>query len=228
MRYYSEGGLDLRYGTESSAGIDLPFYDAEMETVVLQPGETKLIKTGIHMEIPDMHVGFLDTRSSTGKAGVDLMCRTIDWDYRGNIRLMVINHGGEPLTIERGQFIAQIVIMKLNEDRKLERVSSPDELSKTDRGDKGFGSTGGGLAEESKVFNLDSLPMSVRMAVQFLAKNTRAESVHAELTEVEAFFMESNRSAVSHVIGSAIGGETRLHLSNNKVLTIKRVKNDKE
>lgn len=146
MRYYSEGGIQLRYGTVSSAGIDLPFYDAELESVTLQPGETKLIKTGIHMEIPEGHVGFLDTRSSSGKAGIDLMCRTIDSDYRGNIRLMIINHSENELTIERGQFIAQMVIMKLNEDRVLEEVDSPNSLSITDRGNKGFGSTGHGLA----------------------------------------------------------------------------------
>lgn len=146
MKYYSEGGIQLRYGTESSAGVDLPFYDAEVDKVVLQPGETKLIKTGIHMEIPEGHVGFLDTRSSSGKAGIDLMCRTIDSDYRGNIRLMIINHSDKELTIERGQFIAQMVIMKLNEDRVLEEVDSPDSLSDTTRGDKGFGSTGNGLA----------------------------------------------------------------------------------
>lgn len=222
MKYYSEGGIQLRYGTESSAGIDLPFYDADMEEVVLQPGETRLIKTGIHMEIPDMHVGFLDTRSSTGKVGVDLMCRTIDWDYRGNIRLMVINHGAEPLTIERGRFIAQIVIMRLNEDRELQQVASPEELSKTSRGDKGFGSTGGGLEEGNRVFNLDSLPVSVKRAVEFLRDNSSIQRVGAELTDEEVFMLESNRSAVCHVIGSTLGGETRLDMIAPNSLVIRR------
>lgn len=142
MRYYSEGGIELRYGTASSAGIDLPFYDAEVEKIVLRPGETKLIKTGIHMEIPEGYVGFLDTRSSSGKAGIDLMCRTIDSDFRSGIRLMIINHSKTDVIIERGQYIAQIIIMKLQDDRVLEMTSSPDELSKTERGENGFGSTG--------------------------------------------------------------------------------------
>lgn len=150
MKYYSEGGIQLRYGTEASAGIDLPFYDAEVEKIVLQPGETRLIKTGIHMEIPEGHVGFLDTRSSTGKAGIDLMCRTIDADFRAGIRLMVINHSKNELVIERGQFIAQMVIMKLQDDRTLEMVSNPSELSETKRGSGSFGSTGKGLLSANK------------------------------------------------------------------------------
>ena len=142
MKYYSESGLELRYGTEHSAGLDLPFYDPELESVTLQPGETRLLKTGIHLEMPEGHVGILDTRSSSGKAGIDLMCRIIDNDYRGNIRLMVINHSGEPLTISRGSYIAQIVIIEMGKDRGLDKVSSPSELSETSRGTGGFGSTG--------------------------------------------------------------------------------------
>ena len=148
MKYFSESGIELRYGSPFSAGIDLPFYDEKLEEVVLMPGDTKLIKTGVHMEIPVGYVGFLDTRSSSGKAGIDLMCRTIDSDFRGNIRLLIINHSQNPITIGRGQFIAQIVIMKLQDDRMLEKVSSLDELTPTERGENGFGSTGKGIGTE--------------------------------------------------------------------------------
>lgn len=145
IKYYSESEYSLRYGTEDSAGLDLPFYDSALEEVIIQPGETKLIKTGIHMEIPKGYAGFLDTRSSTGKAGLDLMARTIDADFRGNIRLMVINHSSKVVTIKRGTYVAQIIILKLYDNKKLDRVSNLNELTETERGNNGFGSTGGGI-----------------------------------------------------------------------------------
>lgn len=209
MKYYSESGLELRYGTPSSAGIDLPFYDAEIEEVVLQPGETRLIKTGIYMEIPDGHVGFLDTRSSSGKAGVDLMCRTIDWDYRGNIRLMVINHDPKPLTIKRGQFLAQIVIMKLNEDRELERVNSPEELSKTDRGDKGFGSTGKGIVQEDDPYK--GMPDVCRRILETIDSNPNVNHcIPVKIDELDA--LEEHIDSISHAIGRKMGGNIKLDL----------------
>lgn len=142
MKYFSESKYELMYGTEESAGLDLPFYDPDLECVVLQPGESKLLKTGIHLEIPKGHVGILDTRSSAGKAKLDLLCRTIDSDFRGNIRLMIINNNQIPIQINQGDYVAQIIIIKLSDDRKLQKVEDLEKLSTTARGHGGFGSTG--------------------------------------------------------------------------------------
>jgi dUTP pyrophosphatase len=141
MKYFKLGEQGVTYGNEQAAGIDLPFYDDELEEVTLQPLERRMLKTGVHMEIPDGYEGHLDTRSSSAKAGMALLCHTVDQDYRGNIRLMVINLSGEPMTIKRDQCIAQIIIKPVARV-SLERVDSLEELSATARGDKGFGSTG--------------------------------------------------------------------------------------
>lgn len=144
MRYYSKSGLELRKGTESSAGYDLPFYDEEQEIIAIQPGEIQTVKTGMHLEIPENHVGILDVRSHVGKLKIDLMCRIIDSDYRGDIKLMMVNHGDKPITIKRGEYIAQIIVTNCYQAKTI-KVDSPDLLTETKRGTGGFGHTGGGI-----------------------------------------------------------------------------------
>ena len=78
MRYYSESGLPLRRGTKFSAGLDLPFYDPNNETCTINPGEVVKVPTGVYLEPTPGVVAFLDSRSSTSKLKLDLMCRTID------------------------------------------------------------------------------------------------------------------------------------------------------
>jgi len=129
------------YGTDHAAGADL--YACLDETVSIDNGETKMIGTKIALEIPDGYAGFVYARSGlsckkglapANKVGV------IDSDYRGEIKVALHNHNitGEPLKVENGERIAQIVIapyIKADFD-----IS--EELCDTDRGESGFGSTG--------------------------------------------------------------------------------------
>ena len=129
------------YGTEYAAGADL--YACLDETVSIGCGETKMIGTGIAVEIPEGMVGLVYARSGlackkglapANKVGV------IDSDYRGEIKVALHNHNGsgDALSVENGERIAQIVItpyIKADFDEV-------DELEDTSRGEKGFGSTG--------------------------------------------------------------------------------------
>lgn len=129
------------YGTEYAAGADL--YACLDEPVSIGCGETVMIKTGIAMEIPDGYVGLVFARSGmackrglapANKVGV------IDSDYRGEIMVALHNHNalGEAVEITNGERIAQIAIVPyLKAD-----FEETDELSDTNRGSKGFGSTG--------------------------------------------------------------------------------------
>jgi len=140
LNYFSESG-EIAYNSEGAAGLDLPFFDVDREEIILGHNESMMIKTGIYVEIPIGHVGLLDTRSSTGKAKVDLLCRTIDPDFRGNIRLMVINHNEYPVCIKRGDLVAQILILPCPQ-LSLNRVNSIEDLTTTVRAGGSFGSTG--------------------------------------------------------------------------------------
>ncbi len=126
-------------GTPYSAGLDLCACLEQPHT--LMPGEIAVIPTGIAMEIPCGQVGLVFARSGLGiKHGVALAngVGVIDSDYRGEIKIGLINQGASPYTIAHGERIAQLAVMP---------VSFPDielvkELSSTQRGEGGFGSTG--------------------------------------------------------------------------------------
>ena len=128
------------YGSACAAGADLVACTEETQTV-LQPGETKLIPTGIAMAIPAGYVGLIYARSGiackrglapANKVGV------IDSDYRGEILVALYNQSGVPQTIERGERIAQIVITPY----LTVQFEQAPELDSTVRGEGGFGSTG--------------------------------------------------------------------------------------
>lgn len=127
------------YGTDDSAGADL--YAGEDGVVLIVPGETKLISTGISMEIPKGYVGLLVARSSmavkrdlapANKVGV------IDSDYRGEIKVALHNSGSQLQIIEVNERIAQLVIVPYLKATFEDAV----ELSDSERGEGGFGSTG--------------------------------------------------------------------------------------
>lgn len=142
MNYTSESEFGISYATENSAGLDLPFYDPEVEEVVAKPGERVSLKTGIAIEFPEGTYGEIDSRSSTSKLLLLPLCRTIDGDYRGNIRTVFVNTGTEDVVIKRGDYLFQIII-KPYESVLPFRVS-PGQLTETVRGDKGFGHSGRG------------------------------------------------------------------------------------
>lgn len=127
------------YATKGSAGMDLR---ANLqEDVVIAPGERKLISTGLFIELPVGYEAQIRPRSGLAlKKGVTVLNSpgTIDADYRGEIGIILINHGEESFTVANGERIAQMVIAK-HETVEFEQVESLDE---TERGSGGFGSTG--------------------------------------------------------------------------------------
>lgn len=133
-----EGDFLPRYMTEWSAGMDL-FAAVEGE-VVLNPGERKLIPTGIALSIPEGYEGQIRPRSGLAlRLGVTLVNTpgTVDADYRGEIGVLLINFGQEPFRVRRGDRIAQLVIAPICQAH-LEPV---EELDPTPRGGGGFGHT---------------------------------------------------------------------------------------
>ena len=133
-------GLQLpTYATEKSAGMDL---SAALEDALeLGPGERALVPTGLSIGLPEGYEAQIRPRSGLAiKHGVTVLNTpgTIDADYRGEIKVVLINHGEKAFTIERGMRIAQMVVEKY-ETVDWDVVESLDE---TERGEGGFGSTG--------------------------------------------------------------------------------------
>ncbi|MEK9662301.1 MAG: dUTP diphosphatase [Alphaproteobacteria bacterium] len=137
-------GADLplpAYASADAAGMDL--VAAIEETLVLEPGARALIPTGIAMAIP---AGFeVQVRPRSGlalKNGITVLNTpgTIDADYRGEVGVILINHGGEAFSIERGMRIAQMVVAPVTQTNWQE----VDVLPESARGAGGFGSTGTG------------------------------------------------------------------------------------
>ena len=110
-------------------------------SIILAPGERALVKTGLFLELPEGTEAQVRPRSGLAfKHGVTVLNApgTIDADYRGEIGVIVINHGAEAFTIERGMRIAQMVIAPYTRAQFSEVL----ELPTSDRGTGGFGSTG--------------------------------------------------------------------------------------
>ena len=139
VRIISKSGVLPAYETEGSAGMDLRAYlDAP---VTLAPMERALIPTGIFLAVPRGYEAQVRARSGLAvKHGIGLAngIGTIDSDYRGEVKVALINWGSEPFTIENGDRIAQLVIAAY------ERVDweETDTLDETERGAGGFGHTG--------------------------------------------------------------------------------------
>ena len=130
--------LDLpRYETDGAAGLDL----RADEPFSLAPGERRLVPTGLALEIPPGHEGQVRPRSGLAvRHGIALVNApgTIDSDYRGEVQVILVNLGQAPVPFARGDRIAQLVIAPVTRVQ-LELV---EDLSATDRGAGGFGSTG--------------------------------------------------------------------------------------
>lgn len=127
------------YKTLGSSGLDLLANNAE--PIVINPMERTLIPTGIFIEIPEGYEGQVRARSGLSiKNGITLVncVGTIDSDYRGELKIPVINLSNEPFTVTQGDRIAQLIITKY------ERISwcEVETVEETHRGEGGFGSTG--------------------------------------------------------------------------------------
>ena len=127
------------YGSEFSAGADL--YACTEEAITIMPNETKLIKTGISLEIPEGYAGLIYARSGlASKKGLAPANKVgvVDADYRGEVMVALHNHSSASATVEPKERIAQLVIAPfLKAD-----FNEVDELTDTVRGAGGFGSTG--------------------------------------------------------------------------------------
>ena len=136
---HGEGLALPAYETAGAAGMDLRA--AVTETVSLHPGERMAVPTGLVLEIPEGCEGQVRPRSGLAlKYGVTCLNSpgTIDWDYRGEVKVILANLGTEPFTIERGMRIAQLVVAQVTQVRIVETA----EVSDTKRSSGGFGSTG--------------------------------------------------------------------------------------
>jgi dUTP pyrophosphatase len=131
----AQGTLLPEYSSLGAAGADL----YANEALTLGPGERAAVATGLRIEIPPGHAGLVWPRSGLAvRHGIDTLAGVIDSDYRGEVRVVLVNHGREPVRIEPGDRIAQLVV------QKVERVAftSARELAGSMRGEGGFGSTG--------------------------------------------------------------------------------------
>jgi len=135
-------GKDLplpSYETIASAGMDIR---AALEApIILKSGERKLIPTGLQMALPEGFEAQIRPRSGLAiRNGITMLNTpgTIDADYRGEVKVIAINHGEEDFEVSHGDRIAQMVIAPVTQFPVVE----VDELDETDRGDGGFGSTG--------------------------------------------------------------------------------------
>ncbi len=135
-------GIEIpSYATEHSAGLDLRA--AVDETITLKPMERALIPTGFIFEIPEGYEGQVRPRSGLAlKKGITVLNSpgTIDADYRGEVKVLLINLGKEEVVIKRGDRIAQLIVAPVS---RVELVEV-EEVSTTARGGGGFGSTGVG------------------------------------------------------------------------------------
>ena len=145
---HSEGIPLPKYQTDGSAGIDLP---AAIEgSASISPGARLLIPTGFAFSIPRTYEGQVRPRSGLAlKYGVTVLNSpgTIDSDYRGEVSVLLINHGNKTFFFERGDRVAQMVFTKV-EQVKFKEVKV---LDKSDRGIGGYGSTGLSKTPESDI-----------------------------------------------------------------------------
>lgn len=142
VRLPHSDGIELpSYESALAAGMDLRAAVADNEPMILAPGVRDLVPTGFVMEIPAGYEGQIRPRSGLAyKHGITCLNSpgTIDADYRGEVMVLLINHGEVPFTIERGMRIAQMVIAPVMQVEPVEATLA----SETVRGTGGFGSTG--------------------------------------------------------------------------------------
>lgn len=137
--YRSISGCPPVYASASASGADIRAFLEK--PLVLEPGDYALIPTGLFLEIPPGYEVQIRPRSGLAlRRGITLLNSpgTIDADYRGEIKILLINHGKEPFSVRSGDRIAQMVAAQTIQVN----FKKTESLNKTDRGQQGFGSTG--------------------------------------------------------------------------------------
>ena len=128
-------GVLPAYSSDWAAGADL----VASEGVTVAPGARAAVPTGLHLQIPSGHVGLVWPRSGLAvKHGIDTLAGVIDSDYRGEVRVVLVNHGGTAFEIKPGDRVAQLLVQRV-ERARFARVEA---LAESERGTNGFGSTG--------------------------------------------------------------------------------------
>jgi dUTP pyrophosphatase len=138
---HAEGLALPAYQTAHAAGLDLVAAVGEQSPVTLAPGERALVPTGLAIALPPGFEGQVRPRSGLAlKHGITVLNApgTIDADYRGEVGVVLINHGSEPFVVRRGERIAQLVVASVQRAE----LSVTVALSETSRGTGGYGSTG--------------------------------------------------------------------------------------
>lgn len=140
VKIINQSGNPLpQYQTSHSAGMDLHAHLSD--SIVLQPGERKLIPTGLTLELPEGYEAQIRPRSGLAlKHGITVLNSpgTIDADYRGEVKVLLINLGQEPFEIANGERIAQMVIAR----HETVKWMMAEQLTETARGAGGYGSSG--------------------------------------------------------------------------------------
>ena len=146
QRLQHGGGLPVpQPQTAGSAGADLAAAVEGEAPITLQPGDYAMVPTGLVLAIPEGWEGQVRPRSGlAARHGVTVLNSpgTIDSDYRGEVRVLLINHGAEPFVIRRGERIAQLVLAPVGLAGATLRFEEVTTLDETQRGTGGFGSTG--------------------------------------------------------------------------------------
>lgn len=143
IRWFDHGrGLPLPAAqSAAAAGADLCAALAEDAPLTLAPGARALVPCGFAMALPIGYEGQVRPRSGlAARHGVTVLNApgTIDADYRGEVKVILVNHGAEPFVIRRGERVAQLVVAPVSGATFVER----ENLDETERGENGFGSTG--------------------------------------------------------------------------------------
>jgi dUTP diphosphatase len=129
------GGALPEYGSPAAAGADV----RASEALVIPPGGRAAVPTALRLEIPPGHVGLVWPRSGLAvRHGIDTLAGVIDSDYRGELKVVLVNHGPEPFAIAAGDRVAQLLLQRVERARFV----AADAVGDTGRGSGGFGSTG--------------------------------------------------------------------------------------
>ena len=138
---HGEGLAPPRQQTAGAAGVDLPAAIGADEVIEIAPGRVAMLPTGFAIALPEGYEAQIRPRSGlAAKHGVTVLNApgTVDADYRGEVKVMLINHGQLPFEVRRGDRIAQMVVAPVSSVAFVHQ----ETLDDTERGDKGHGSTG--------------------------------------------------------------------------------------
>ena len=130
-------GIAFRGPRPGDAGYDLH----AVEDRQVAPGERVALETGLHLEIPEGCVGLVKDRSSVARAGLHALAGVIDSAYRGEVKVLLVNLADSPIEVRAGQKIAQLLLLPVI-CPPIDFVGALADLSSSERGEGGFGSTG--------------------------------------------------------------------------------------